>query len=145
MLGVYIRLQAGKRSSSRATIQIPNTLERHGHPRKCRHCKHLLPRYVSFIVQQYFCALSSHRPHSDNKKRSERVQQLVESINGLQNDIKAIGVQLEEKSHEYKDGIDAMLKAHGMNGVDDVIAKAASQMTPQDQKEFQTVRCSDFS
>ena len=75
----------------------------------------------------------------DNEKRATRLQQLVDSMANMQTDVKNIGDNMDEKNTEYRPAIDALLKANGMDSVDDVIAKAAAEMTDDDRKAFEAV------
>lgn len=76
---------------------------------------------------------------SDNEKRATRLQQLVDSMANMQTDVKSIGQQMDDKNTQYRPAIDALLKANGMDSVDDVINKAAAEMTPEDRKQFEAV------
>ena len=77
---------------------------------------------------------------SDNEKRASRLQQLVDSMADMQTDVKNIGVKMDEKNVKYRPAIDKLLKAHGMDSVDDVINKAMAEMTPDERKAFEAVR-----
>ena len=76
----------------------------------------------------------------DNEKRATRLQQLVDSMANMQTDVKNIGDNMDEKNEQYRPAIDALLKANGMDSVDDVINKAAAEMTDDDRKAFEAVR-----
>ena len=76
----------------------------------------------------------------DNEKRATRLQQLVDSMANMQTDVKNIGDNMDEKNTQYRPAIDALLKANGMDSVDDVINKAAAEMTDDDRKAFEAVR-----
>ncbi|KAI1781862.1 hypothetical protein LXA43DRAFT_593590 [Ganoderma leucocontextum] len=82
--------------------------------------------------------------YPDNEKRASRLQQLVDSMANMQTDVKQIGKKMDDKNTEYRPAINALLEANGMDSVDDVINKAASQMTPEERKAYealiQTVR-----
>ena len=58
----------------------------------------------------------------------------------MQTDVKNIGVKMDEKNVKYRPAIDKLLKAHGMDSVDDVINKAMAEMTPDERKAFEAVR-----
>ena len=75
----------------------------------------------------------------DNPKRMARVQQLVDSISNLQADLKNVGKQMDDQNKKYRPTINALLKAHGMASVDEVINDAASKMTADERKVFEAV------
>ena len=58
----------------------------------------------------------------------------------MQTDVKNIGDNMDAKNEQYRPAIDALLKANGMDSVDDVINKAAAEMTDDDRKAFEAVR-----
>ena len=76
---------------------------------------------------------------ADNEKRASRLQQLVDSMADMQTDIKDIGRKMDEKGVKYRPAINKLLKANGMDNVDDVIGRAASKMTPEERKAFEAV------
>ena len=75
----------------------------------------------------------------DNPKRMARVQQLVDSISNLQADLKNVGKQMDDQNKKYRPAINALLKAHGVASVDEVINDAASKMTANERKVFEAV------
>ena len=77
---------------------------------------------------------------ADNEKRATRLQQLVDSMANMQTDVKNIGENMDAKNEQYRPAIDALLKANGMDSVDDVINKATAEMTDGDRKAFEAVR-----
>ena len=83
--------------------------------------------------------LTHYRP-PDNEKRATRLQQLVDSMANMQTDVKNIGDNMDEKNEQYRPAIDALLKANGMDSVDDVINKAAAEMTDEERRGFEAVR-----
>ena len=83
--------------------------------------------------------LTHYRP-PDNEKRATRLQQLVDSMANMQTDVKNIGENMDAKNTQYRPAINALLKANGMDSVDDVINKAAAEMTDDDRKAFEAVR-----
>ena len=60
----------------------------------------------------------------------------------LQTDVKDVAVKMDKKNAQYRPAIDKLLKANGMDSVDDVINKAAAEMTPDERKAFEAVRYS---
>ena len=58
----------------------------------------------------------------------------------LQTDVKDVAVKMDKKGVQYRPAIDKLLKANGMDSVDDVINKAAAEMTPDERKAFEAVR-----
>ena len=58
----------------------------------------------------------------------------------MQTDVKDIGKKMDEKNEQYRPAIDALLKANGMDSVDDVINKAAAEMTDEERRGFEAVR-----
>ncbi|KAI1791439.1 hypothetical protein LXA43DRAFT_1140910 [Ganoderma leucocontextum] len=77
--------------------------------------------------------------YPDNPKRMARLQQLVDSITNMQADLKNIGKQMDDENAQYRPTVNALLKASGMDSVDDVINKAAAQMTPDERKVFEAL------
>ena len=82
---------------------------------------------------------ATHLISSDNPKRMSRVQQLVDSISNIQNDVKDVGAKLDRKGAELRPAINNLLRAHGMQSVDEAIEKAASKMTSDERKVFEAV------
>ena len=78
----------------------------------------------------------------DNEKRASRLQQLVDSMANLQTDVKDLAAKMDKRNEEYRPAIDKLLKANGMDSVDDVIDKAAAEMTAEERRAFEAVRCS---
>ena len=66
-----------------------------------------------------------------------------QSLIGYEDSLQA-GQQMEEKNVKYRPAIDKLLKASGMDGVDDVINKAASLIAPQERGEFEAVSSHSF-
>ncbi|KAM5536991.1 hypothetical protein V8D89_009320 [Ganoderma adspersum] len=77
--------------------------------------------------------------YPDNEKRASRLQQLVDSMANLQTDVKDVAVKMDKKNAQYRPAIDRLLKANGMDSVDDVISKAAAEMTPDERKAFEAL------
>ena len=80
----------------------------------------------------------------DNEKRASRLQQLVDSMANLQTDVKDLAAKMDKRNEEYRPAIDKLLKANGMDSVDDVIDKAAAEMTAEERKAFEAVCCLFF-
>ena len=60
----------------------------------------------------------------------------------MQTDVKHISQKMDhDLGEKYRPAIDKLLKENGLDSVDDVINKAAAQMTPEDRKAFEAVRC----
>ena len=58
----------------------------------------------------------------------------------LQTDVKDVAAKMDKKNKQYRPAIDKLLKANGMDSVDDVIDKAAAEMTAEERKAFEAVR-----
>ena len=80
----------------------------------------------------------------ENEQRASRLQQLVDSMADLQTDVKDVATKMDKKNVQYRPAIDKLLKANGMDSVDDVIDKAAAEMTPDERKAFEAVRYYPF-
>ena len=100
--------------------------------------------FMPFDCQSSFvCPVPvTNNPPSDNEKRAIRLQQLVDSMDDVQTDVKKIGRQIDEKNAKYRPAINILLKANGMDSVDDVVNKAASLLTPKEREEFEAVSSS---
>ena len=59
----------------------------------------------------------------------------------LQTDVKDLSAKMDKRNEQYRPAIDKLLKANGMDSVDDVIDKAAAEMTAEERKAFEAVRC----
>ena len=79
------------------------------------------------------------RPPSDNQKRAARLQQLVDSTANLQTAVIDISTKMDNLNVKYRPTIDQLLHANNMASIDDLIAKAASEMTPHDRAVFESV------
>ncbi|KAM5536988.1 hypothetical protein V8D89_009317 [Ganoderma adspersum] len=77
--------------------------------------------------------------YPDNEKRATRLQQLVDSMANMQTDVKDVAAKMDEKNEQYRPAIDRLLKANGMDSVDDVINKAAAEMTDDGRKAFEAL------
>ncbi|KAJ7813988.1 hypothetical protein B0H14DRAFT_2458285 [Mycena olivaceomarginata] len=77
--------------------------------------------------------------YPDNEKRASRLQQLVNSMDNMQTDIKHTAAQMDEMNEKIRPAINAMLKERQMNTVDDLIQKSMEKMTPDDKKQFEAL------
>ena len=76
---------------------------------------------------------------ADNEKRATRLQQLVDSMANMQTDIKHDADVMDKKNVTIRPKIDALLKQNGIDSIDDLIAKATAQMTPEERKQWEAV------
>ncbi|PIL25613.1 hypothetical protein GSI_11362 [Ganoderma sinense ZZ0214-1] len=77
--------------------------------------------------------------YPDNENRATRLQQLVDSMANLQTNVKDMGKDMDEKNAKYRPAINKLLKANGMDSIDDLINKVAAKMTPEERKVFEAL------
>ena len=80
------------------------------------------------------------RSVADNEKRATRLQQLVDSMANMQTDCKHDADEMDSKNTDMRTKMDAVLSAAGIDSIDTLIAKATAKMTPEEKKQFESVR-----
>ncbi|KAL0948772.1 hypothetical protein HGRIS_008902 [Hohenbuehelia grisea] len=74
--------------------------------------------------------------YPDNVPRAGRLQQLVDSIANMQTDIEDYADRMDKKNKDIRPLIDKVLKERGIDTLDELIEKAASQLSADQQRVF---------
>ncbi|KAL0945739.1 hypothetical protein HGRIS_014884 [Hohenbuehelia grisea] len=82
--------------------------------------------------------------YPDNVPRAGRLQQLVNSIANMQTDIEDYADRMDNKNKDIRPLIDKVLEERGIDTLDELIEKAASQLSTEQQRVFRKVDGASF-
>ncbi|KAL4242858.1 hypothetical protein ABKN59_011548 [Abortiporus biennis] len=74
--------------------------------------------------------------YPDNQKRARRLEQLVNSIAGLQSDIQDQADRIDKRSKDIRRVVGTLLTEHGIDNIDVLIEKSTEQFSPDDERKF---------
>jgi len=77
--------------------------------------------------------------YPDNVQRGDRLQQLIDDLANIQTQVSNQSDSMDKANAAMRSSLDDLLKANNMTTYDQLVAKIKAEMTPDMQKDFQSI------